>query len=80
LAKFALKTHAACDPEARNDTPFDPLAGFAGSFTGPPILSPGIDRGEQQIGRARRMPIEAGSVAFEVSVACWIWSMRAALG
>ena len=54
LAKFALKTHAACDPEARNDTPFDPLAGFAGSFTGPPILSPGIDRGEKQIGRERR--------------------------
>jgi hypothetical protein len=54
LAKFAFKTHAACDPEARNDTPFDLLAGFAGSFTGPPILSPGIDRGEQQIDRVRR--------------------------
>ena len=53
---------------ARNDTPFDLLAGFAGSFTGPPILSPGIDRGEQQIGRARRVPIEARSVAFRESL------------
>jgi hypothetical protein len=51
-AKFALKNHAACDPGARNDTPFDLLAGLSGSFAGPPIFSPVIDRGEQQIGRA----------------------------
>src|SRR4029077_8033418 len=50
--KIAPSFFAQDEAGARNDTPFDLLAGFAGSFTGPPILSPGIDRGEQQIGRA----------------------------
>jgi hypothetical protein len=41
LGKFALTTHAACDPEARNDTPFDLLAGFSGQFHKSADILPG---------------------------------------
>jgi hypothetical protein len=65
-------SHALGDPEARDDASLGLLGRLAGSFRGPPILSPGIDRGEQQIGRARRDADEAGSVAFRGSLACCI--------
>ncbi len=68
MAKFALETHAVCDPKRRNDTPFDLLAGLAGSFTGPPIFSPGIDRGEQQIGRAPEA--QRGKIRFSMQMIC----------
>ena len=42
MAKFALKAHALGDPECRDDTPFDLLAGLSSSFACPPILSSGL--------------------------------------
>jgi hypothetical protein len=58
LPKFALEAHALGDLEACDDAPLDLLAGFTSTFADTPS---GTDRGERQIGRARRVPIEAGS-------------------
>jgi hypothetical protein len=67
LAKIALKAHALGDLEARDDSPLDLLAGLSGCFAGAGTPS-WTDRGEKQIGRARRVPIEGGPVAFRESL------------
>jgi hypothetical protein len=67
LAKFALKAHAFCNLEARDDTSLDLLARLSGSLHVRRYLS-GPGRGEKRIGRARRVPIEIGQVAFRGSL------------
>ena len=38
LSKLALKAHTLRDPEARDDAPFDLLAGLASRFTATPVF------------------------------------------
>jgi hypothetical protein len=57
LPEFALEAHALGDLEVPDDSPLDLLAGLSGCFAGPPPSGP--DRGEKQIDRVRRVPIEA---------------------
>jgi hypothetical protein len=68
LAKFALKAQALGDLECRDDTSLDLLAKISQQFRTFAGTSSEIDRGERQISRARRVPIEVGSVAFRGSL------------
>jgi hypothetical protein len=68
LAKLALEAHALRNLEARDHASLDLLAGLSGGFARSPVRPPPwTDKGEKQNGRARRVPIEVGRVAFRES-------------
>ena len=84
MAKFALKAQAQRvsteadlgDPETCDDAPFDLLAGLPGCLGDHRYALLDSVEGEKQIGRARRVPIEVGPVAFpRISLVSWIWSI-----